>query len=89
MAKDVVVLEQAAHQAASLGRRKIRQGWEETVVKATVENFGMENRTPAELVHLVCKLRWMGLDDEAARMEALLAEVRSAGSVLAGPVDTD
>jgi hypothetical protein len=58
-------------------------------MNATVENHGMENRTRAELIHLIRKLRWMGLDDEAARMEALVAEVRSAGSVLAGPIDTD
>jgi hypothetical protein len=55
----------------------------------TVENHGMENRTPAELIHLIRKLRWMGLDDEAARIEVLVAEVRSADSVLAGPIDTD
>jgi hypothetical protein len=54
-----------------------------------ISDASLRDRTPAELVHLIRKLRWMGLDDEAARLEALLAEVPSGGSVLAGPIDTD
>jgi hypothetical protein len=63
-------------------------------MNATSGNHGMSDaslraRSPAELIHLVRKLRWMGLDEEAARMEALLAELPRAESVLAGPIDTD
>jgi hypothetical protein len=46
-------------------------------------------RTPNQLIHLIRKLRWMGLDDEAARMEARLGDVQSQESVLKGPVETD
>ena len=48
----------------------------------------MENRTPAELIHLIRKLRWMGLDGEAARISAG-GGGSQRGSVLTGPLETD
>jgi hypothetical protein len=50
---------------------------------------GRQDLTPNELVHLIRKLRWMGVNDEAARLEARLAEASPTESVLAGPIDTD
>jgi hypothetical protein len=63
-------------------------------MNATAGTHGMSDaslreKSPAELIHLIRKLRWMGLDEEAARMEALLAELPRAESVLAGSIDTD
>jgi hypothetical protein len=63
-------------------------------MNATAGSYGMSDarlrdRTPAEIMHLIRKLRWMGLDEEAARMEALLAELPHAETVLGGPIDTD
>lgn len=42
-------------------------------------------------VKLIRKLRWMGLDDEAARVQAAMMAntARSADSVIASPRDTD
>jgi hypothetical protein len=54
-----------------------------------MSDASLREKSPAELIHLIRKLRWMGLDEEAARMEALLAELPRAESVLAGPIDTD
>ncbi len=50
-----------------------------------------EQRASSELVKLVRKLRWMGLEDEAEKMENQLIqrEAAAADSVLAMPSDTD
>ena len=42
-----------------------------------------------ELIKLVRKLRWMGMDAEAAKVEQALREASPADSVLAAPHDTD
>jgi hypothetical protein len=54
-----------------------------------MSDASLRDLTPNELVHLIRKLRWMGLTDEAARLEAPLSEISCADSVLAGPIDTD
>jgi hypothetical protein len=54
-----------------------------------MSNASLRDLTPNEVIHLIRKLQWMGLTDEAARLEAPLAEVSCADSVLAGPIDTD
>ena len=47
-----------------------------------------EHTTPA--VKLIRKLRWIGMEDEATRVQIKLAEnQRSADSVVACPMDTD
>ena len=50
-----------------------------------------EQRASSELVKLVRKTRWMGLEDEAEKMENQLIqrEAAAADSVLAMPSDTD
>jgi hypothetical protein len=63
-------------------------------MNATADNHGksdgsLQNLTPNELVHLVRKLRWMGLNDEAACVEAQLAGASRIESALAGPIDSD
>jgi hypothetical protein len=44
-----------------------------------------------ELIRLIRKLRWMGMEEEAERAQTELAECgfRPADSVLAAPRDTD
>lgn len=46
-------------------------------------------RTLNELVRLIRKLRWMGMDGEAARIEDTLSQTTHADSVVADPTDTD
>lgn len=50
-----------------------------------------QDRTPDELIHLICKLRWMGMEDEATAVETQLAAcgVLPADNVIACPRDTD
>ncbi len=50
-----------------------------------------EQRTSNELIKLIRKLRWMGMEEEAERVQTELAQcgVRPADSVLAVPHDTD
>ena len=43
----------------------------------------------SELVKLIRKLRWMGLEEEAGRVEAALSGVSPTDSVLAAPHETD
>jgi hypothetical protein len=42
-----------------------------------------------EFIKLIRKLRWMGMEEEAERVETALAGISPAGSVLAAPHDTD
>jgi hypothetical protein len=42
-----------------------------------------------ELIKLIRKLRWMGMEEEAERAETALGRMSPADRVLATPVDTD
>lgn len=44
---------------------------------------------PDELVLRIKKLRWMGMDDEAAQLQSRLHEIHQAPILLSGPSDTD
>jgi len=46
-------------------------------------------RTPAELVNLIKKLRWIGMEEEAMRIQILLRSADAAATLLSGPSDTD
>ena len=50
-----------------------------------------EQRASNDLIRLIRKLRWMGMDDEAKRMQIELKQrdVPAEDSVLARPRDTD
>jgi len=50
-----------------------------------------EQRKSNELVRLIRKLRWMGMEEEADRVQTELARcgVRRGDSVLATPYETD
>ncbi len=46
--------------------------------------------TPDELVKLICKLRWIGMEDEAERLSRQLTRQEAAtDSVVASPHATD
>ena len=66
--------------------------YQATPVKAD-ENAGasLQHRTPNELIHLIRKLRWMGMEDEASIVQAQLAACRvpADDNVIGGPIDTD
>jgi hypothetical protein len=51
--------------------------------------LALAERTPNELVNLVKKLRWLGMEEEAAQVQVLLRQADAAATVLAGPWDTD
>jgi hypothetical protein len=42
-----------------------------------------------ELIKLIRKLRWMGMEEEAERAETALGRISPAYNVLATPSDTD
>jgi hypothetical protein len=46
---------------------------------------------PREWTRLICKLRWIGLEEEARCLEMAISTVppEERGSVLAGPLSTD
>jgi hypothetical protein len=50
-----------------------------------------EQQLSNDLVKLIRKLRWMGMEDEAKHVQVELAQCRSrpAETVIAGPEDTD
>jgi hypothetical protein len=54
-------------------------------------SMSAQRQTPNELTHLIRKLRWMGMDDEARVVEAQLAACRvtPGDNVIGGPTDTD
>ncbi len=49
----------------------------------------IEERTSTELVKLVKKLRWIGMEEEAEQVQIVLRAVDPAATLLAGPWDTD
>jgi hypothetical protein len=51
----------------------------------------MELRTPAEWAKLIRKLRWIGLEDEARRLELVVGTLpaEERGTVSVGPFSTD
>jgi hypothetical protein len=48
-----------------------------------------EHRASNELIKLIRKLRWIGMEKEAEGVETALRGVSPADSVLAAPHDTD
>jgi hypothetical protein len=50
-----------------------------------------EQQKANDLVKLIRKLRWMGVEDEAEQMQMKVAscDVQTMSSVIAGPDDTD
>ena len=48
-----------------------------------------ERETARQLVKRIRKLRWMGMEDEAKRLQAALDRIDHAECVLAAPRDTD
>jgi hypothetical protein len=60
-------------------------------MEAPAHDVILVDRHPREWARLIRKLRWIGLDDEARRLELAISTVPSEerGSVLAGPVNTD
>jgi hypothetical protein len=52
-------------------------------------NSSLSRETPGELVRQILKLRWIGMEEEARRLQKMLGQAGPAGSVLANPNDTD
>ena len=52
-------------------------------------DVSVEERTSSELVKLVKKLRWIGMEEEAEQVQVVLRAVDPAATLLAGPWDTD
>ena len=46
-------------------------------------------RPPAEIIRLLGKLRWIGMDDEAEELQAKTQESGVIGGVLTVPRETD
>jgi len=59
--------------------------------EAPAENVIVADHHSRERMHLIRKLRWIGLEEEAHRLELAISTVPSEerGSVLAGPLSTD
>jgi len=53
------------------------------------KNFSTGQVEVDELKHLIRKLRWMGLDQEAETVCARLSRISPAAIILSGPHDTD
>jgi|307.fasta_scaffold878565_1 hypothetical protein len=63
----------------------------ESTVKSGLPEGSMQSRGPNELVHLIRKLRWMGMEDEAKIVQEHLAACHPppGDNVIGGPTDTD
>jgi hypothetical protein len=55
------------------------------------DDFTLTNREPLEWIKLIGKLRWMGLEEEAGRLQRALRTLppEMRGTVSAGPFSTD
>jgi hypothetical protein len=67
--------------------------WESKVDKIVTKAFArrLEQRAADEMIKSIIKLRWMGLEEEADRIQRQVSSLsfRAAGSVLAAPRETD
>jgi len=52
-------------------------------------DLSAEERMSHELIMRILKLRWMGMENEAERVELALRRLDRSCTVLAGPFDTD
>jgi hypothetical protein len=52
-------------------------------------DISVEQRTSNELVKLIRKLRWIGMEAESRQMQVVLQRVYPAATLLSGPFDTD
>ena len=48
-----------------------------------------EEQVSSDLVNRIRKLRWMGMEEEAQRLQAALRRIEDTDCVLAAPRDTD
>jgi hypothetical protein len=48
-----------------------------------------DERSPSELMELICKLRWIGLEQEAAQMQTEMHRKLPGGGVLTSQRETD
>ena len=64
---------------------------EEPVIFATDEIFSQAQPLPRDWARLIQKLRWIGLDDEAARLEWAVSKLplEQRCELSLGPADTD
>jgi hypothetical protein len=46
-------------------------------------------RAPDDLIKRICKLRWIGMEDEARALEQASQPIASVSPVLTSPMDTD
>jgi hypothetical protein len=75
-------------------RRHLKEEMGETPMGPTTRkvprpDVAHEQRAACDLVKRIRKLRWMGMEEEAERLQAELRRSKQSDSVLAAPVDTD
>jgi hypothetical protein len=61
----------------------------ETLRQQKLPDVSADQRISNDLVKRVRKLRWIGMDDEARRVEQKLCHLRPTDSVLAEPSGSD
>ena len=59
------------------------------LVKLEPPNVSAEQRKSNDLIKRIRKLRWMGMEGEAERLQLALAGASRADSVIAQPLETD
>jgi hypothetical protein len=58
-------------------------------VQGTRPEIPADERSPTELMELICKLRWIGLEQEAAQMHTEMHRKLPGGGVLTSQRETD
>ena len=48
-----------------------------------------QERPSVEVLHLIRKLRWMGMEEEAAELQMKLCDTASTGAIVTGAHETD
>jgi hypothetical protein len=54
-----------------------------------IPDVAARQRVRSEFIKCICKLRWIGLEEEAKRLQIELRDIEPAISALAEPQDTD
>jgi hypothetical protein len=74
---------------ADRGKRKGRQPWADALQGRKLTAAHDHGRPSVEALHLIRKLRWIGMEEEAERIETQLHETTLAGGVITAVHETD
>jgi hypothetical protein len=80
-----VTIVRSGHYCLNIGRKSV-DGYLQGRKVTAVQEYG---RPSAEVLHLIRRLRWMGMEEEAEQVQMKLCDTTPAGGVITVARETD